>query len=274
MSAPRRPRAPRQPLFGPLSSCQPGAGPPALCACWAPPPPGTTPPGLRFPGALPDILPPGGPGRGPRHGLKRGRAELSPRGPAPCLVTLSGWTWTLTGAAWPTLTSEAPQGSRGPGWGPQIRGGDGLGASQLPGVGARHASFALPSAGLCRTLCLLWGPGHVASGPSARRPGFLGCVRTPRGPARDGRRAQSTCRADGPGVMDAGRRTQGRPQSRNRAAGGQAAGQARWAPPGSEGVGTGWAGGGEVSWPVDRGGAGLRSPIPGAGAAPRLWAGA
>lgn len=271
MSAPRRLWALRQPLFSPraLASQGPGrqcfvpAGHPCLLG---PPLPGS--------GSLASCLtssPLGAQDEAPRHGLKRGRAELSPRGPAPRLMILSGWTWTLTGAAWPTLTSEAPQGARAGAPDSRRRWSQGLTA---PPGGPGMPPLPSPPQGFVRTLCPLWGPGHVASGPSARRAGFLGCVRTPRGPAWDGRRAKSTRRADGPGMMDAGRRTQGRPQSRSRAAGGQAAGKARWAPPGSEGVGTGWAGGGEVNWPVDRGGAGLRSLIPGAGAAPRLWAGA
>lgn len=48
-----------------------GAGPPALCARWAPPPPGTTPPGLRFPGALPDSLPRGPEMRPPARPVER-----------------------------------------------------------------------------------------------------------------------------------------------------------------------------------------------------------
>jgi len=70
-------------------------------------------------------------------------------------------------------------------------------------------------------------------------------------------------------VMDAGRRTQGRLQGRNRAAGGQAC----WAPPGSEGAGKGWSGGARSAgwWTEEE----LDfDPHPGAGAAPRLWAGA
>lgn len=146
MSAPRRLWAARQPLFSPraLASQGPGrqrfvpAGHPRLLG---PPLPGS--------GSLASCLtssPLGAQDKAPQHSLKRGRAELGPRGPAPRLVTLSSWTWTLTGAAWPTLTSEAPQGARA--GAPDLRRGWSQGLT-APQGGTRHASFALPSAGIC-----------------------------------------------------------------------------------------------------------------------------
>lgn len=89
-----------------------GARQPVLCVSWSPTPPGTTPPGLRFPGILPDILPPWPETRplarpGGRQGRAQPQSTLRTRAPSGDPV------WLETDADGHRLASTWPLSLRG-----------------------------------------------------------------------------------------------------------------------------------------------------------------